>query len=342
MGKPTIGCILGLVLLSLTGPTSLDAKIRIKYEEARSHQLIEVQGLLIKQRVLENIATALENNRLQLLNSLTFTTAQCGAVNFFYTRNTKTITMCYEMIQYLLKQIGKDKKLQNLNSKRTVFNGAIGFLLLHEVGHALIDLYNLQIVGREEDVADQMALLDTFEAPSATPQLQDTIFIGALWLLLNIDESELSEKDFRNEHAMGKQRYYNVMCWAYGKDSIRFVDFKDQLQDRAPRCKDEYEKGLAGVKALWQPIVAQGPSTFPPFQVQVNQVYTHPSNSLFGITFDGQSLMAVLQPTGLLDMWTLDMIPQGQWNTLMVSYNQQQLPVMVMRHGYSLMARWVP
>lgn len=356
IGKPTMGWVLWLVMLSLTCPTSAAAKnqVRIEYGEASSRELIEIQRLVTRERLLEAAAEGTENWPFQLPSTITLATAQCEEMDFFYDKNTNTITLCYEMILFLGKQAEKDRaKFSNFDSLKSVFQGALVFLMVHELGHAIIDVYSLPVTGREEDVADQFALIAALEGQHQNPETAAKMLFGALWMFEKIQETGLPEDAFRNEHAMGKQRYYNIMCWAYGKDSSRFGSFKDELQARAPRCKDEYEKAVASIRSIWQPHATQGnlggssmslqqnTSSFPPFQIQVNQPYAHPSYPMFGITFDGQSLMAIQQPMGLLDFWPLSLFPEGQWNTLMVSFDRRQLPVAIKRQGSTLMAQWL-
>jgi hypothetical protein len=259
--------------------------------------------------------------------------------------------MCYEMIRYLIKQAEKDYgRASDSHKKKSAVLGAFAFLIVHEFGHALIDLFSLPAAGREEDVADQLALASILE--EQTPDVAAVALGGALWLFRKGDESEFSEEAFRNEHAISKQRYYNIMCWAYGKDSSRYGVFKDELQGRASRCKDEYQKSLIFIKSVWQPRVTQGsvgggaPSSqpltasSPTFQVTVNQVYNHPSDPMLKFGYDGEQVFVTHDRVHFpLAMLQLSSFPDGQWIPLQ-SIDQRQLPIMVQRRGHNLMARW--
>lgn len=254
--------------------------------------------------------------------------------------------MCYEMIHFLENQAEKDFG-RSSDSARLVI-GAMAFLFNHELGHAFIDLYNVPAYAREEDVADQFALL-SLEALS--PEFAEMYLSGALWLFRKSEKGELSEETFRDEHSMSRQRYYHIMCWAYGKDSSRYGSFEDKLQDRAPRCKDEYEKGLASFRAVWQQGIQRGnregdgldlqPTTgSPTFQVLVNQVYSHPSYPMFKFGFDGEMVLVMQEHVPIpLAMLQLSSFPDGQWVPLQ-SIDQRQLPIMIMRRGRNLMAQW--
>jgi hypothetical protein len=65
-------------------------------------------------------------------------------------------------------------------------------------------------------------------------------------------------KKFADEHGTPSQRFYNVLCLAYGADKVLFADFvsKGYLpQDRAEGCEDEYAQLDYAFKRLIVPSV---------------------------------------------------------------------------------------
>lgn len=351
IGEATMGCVLVVALLSLVCPMSATAKspVRIKYGEASSRELTQIQRFLEKERWLEVLAQNNEKYLTQLPpETLTLTTAQCGKrkKDFFYTPDTKTITMCYEVIQFLIKEAEKDYGRSSDSGWLVI--GAMSFLFNHELGHAFIDLYNIPAYARDEDIADQFALLSL---ETQSPEQAQRYLSGALWFFRKNEEGGFSEEILRDEHSMSRQRYYHIMCWAYGKDSSRYGSYEDKLQDRAPRCKDEYERGLASFRAVWQQGIQRrnpednglalqqttGSSTF---QVLVNQLYTHPSDPMLKFGFDGQMVLVMYEKVPIpLAMLQLASFPDGQWIPLQ-SIDQRQLPIRILRRGLNLMAQW--
>jgi hypothetical protein len=80
---------------------------------------------------------------------------KCDEENAFYDSQTKDITVCDEMITQLYNYAQKestDPKIQEEITANSLF-----FILFHELGHGYIDMYQLPITGKEEDVADQIA-----------------------------------------------------------------------------------------------------------------------------------------------------------------------------------------
>src|SRR4051794_1886913 len=77
----------------------------------------------------------------------------------FYDPSTRTITLSYAFVEYVAKlllqnfpQLAKDQN--ELGKEWAAVNG---FILVHEWAHALIDLYDIPVLGKDEDAADALA-----------------------------------------------------------------------------------------------------------------------------------------------------------------------------------------
>lgn len=308
-----------------------------------------------KNRVLEALAATFKVFILQ--NTLILTAAECGEVKAYYQPSAKTLTICYDLISNIARKAANDSNLGNLDRESRVGMGAVIFIVFHQFGHALIDLLNLPIVGREEDVADQIAAYVIMN--SGNTEVEQLAMMGAMWLFERNDDV-LSGTAFADEHSLNKQRYYNIICWAFGKDANRYAYLQGYLKgDRADRCKDEFTKMNKGIATILQfqpqpkitgkdsaPMATDGgnPSSLQatPFQVLVNQVYNHPSYPTLRFRFDGE-MVFVMHEKGPIPLAMLQVasFPDGQWVSLQ-SIDQNQLPIMVMRHGRSLTAQWLP
>jgi hypothetical protein len=132
--------------------------------------------------------------------------------------------------------------------------------LLHEVGHALIDIYSLPAVGREEDAVDQFATLTLLKSGEAGEIAAE---IAAMQYLLSHKEAKKKGQPlaFWDEHSFDKQRYYDILCLIYGKDPEKRADMvPDKLPAaRAERCPAEYEK----LDAAWDSLLAPHRKTAP-------------------------------------------------------------------------------
>ena len=123
------------------------------------------------------------------------------------------------------------------------------FIFLHEVGHALIDVYQLPITGLEENVADQFASLMlsyTYDDSTGDYSIgQDMLYDVGTWFWIS-DELYYDNPDdyvFWGTHNLDIQRFYNISCYAYGSDPQYNQDLVDEgylPEDRAYWCEEEY------------------------------------------------------------------------------------------------------
>lgn len=353
-------CILGLVLL-LACSTPLEAANRVTavYGEASSAKYNQAKIVLKQEKVLEWFASGLEENGFAA--SLTVASAQCGKPSANYSSQTKTITICYELLEMINDKVEKDYEYprDHLKMYNTV-HGALFFILWHEWGHAVIDLFGLKPTGREEDVADQIAAFFMLEA-SAEPRMRSAAFdiamVDAVLWFFESFKNTVSESSFSDEHSLNQQRYYNIICWAYGKDSTRYGYLEGRLsRERARRCRDEYIQMSESIPALSRQNtqkVAPGSGTQssppaasspPPFQPQANQIYYHPVYSGLSISVDFRMILVNGLPPprdGMPYPILLASLPENEWVQLGKA-DRLPLPIMVMRRGFDLMVQWTP
>jgi hypothetical protein len=187
---------------------------------------------------------------LVLPRSIHYLTTDCGTENAFYTPKFATIVLCYELIDSLRNMgqaLSKDMADPKAFTAEFVRDN-VRFILLHETGHALIDLLQLPAVGREEDAVDQLAtvsLLFGVGDGNAKRENARVLQLASTWFMINSSRSSPGMAHFADEHSLDAQRYYNILCIAYGRDpeEYRGLVTKGLLpQSRAARCRDESAK----------------------------------------------------------------------------------------------------
>ncbi|HPY42528.1 MAG TPA: DUF4344 domain-containing metallopeptidase, partial [Thiolinea sp.] len=133
---------------------------------------------------------------------------------------------------------------------------AVQHTLFHELAHALIAMYDLPIVGKEEDAADNLATVLLIEYLDDGAEV--AISAADLFDLEGEDVKELSEADFWDEHSLDTQRYYTTMCHIYGSDPKKYKDVKVDAgfdKERAETCSDDYELVRENWFKLLKPIM---------------------------------------------------------------------------------------
>jgi hypothetical protein len=125
----------------------------------------------------------------------------------------------------------------------------IRFILLHESGHAMIDMLDLPAVGREEDSVDQLAavlLLSHVETAENQNDIARVLQLAATWFKLNSAGAQNNDMSvYADEHALDAQRYFNLLCIVYGRDPDNFAGIVEHgmlPKERADRCPDESAK----------------------------------------------------------------------------------------------------
>lgn len=119
---------------------------------------------------------------------------------------------------------------------------ALMHTLFHELAHALIAMYELPIVGREEDAADSLATLLLIEFYEDGRDI--AISAADLFDLESADRDEFGEEDFWGEHSLDAQRYYSILCHVYGSDPEAYDHIRTDTgfsDERAELCIQEYE-----------------------------------------------------------------------------------------------------
>lgn len=109
--------------------------------------------------------------------------------------------------------------------------------LLHELGHAVIDVRNLPITGREEDAADQ------FEVWQAVSGLKDPDIVLSDAFSYELSNAAYEQTD-DDEHGSDGQRAVNMYCWLYGSEPKvwkHLVDGEPLTKYRAEQCRDEWK-----------------------------------------------------------------------------------------------------
>jgi hypothetical protein len=230
--------------------------LRLVYGRLTAADHRELADAFREERLFEDVLEGL-NESLVLPRDVEVRLEECGETNAFYDDESKSIQLCYELFEHFLEifsgnaEEGSDEDGEEAISKAVA---ALVFTFYHELGHALIDVYDLPITGREEDAVDQLAtvmLLETWEGEDS----ELAILSSAEWFDLDAAESE-DEPDMADEHSLELQRYYNLVCWIYGSDTEYFADVADDWElppARAQRCESEYRRMSSSWDALLGP-----------------------------------------------------------------------------------------
>lgn len=238
-----VACCFATAVFSVATAQSFVAK----YGQTKSAQYETLQNQLRQAKFLEQLSDAFSQGVI-FQDQLVLGTAECGTENAFYTAQHKAIVLCLELLAQVTKGIHRDfASIATHDEMNQAIAGAVVFVLMHELGHALIDLLQLPVLGREEDAADQIGAFFLLNANGAQNTLP-----GALWFFRS-KTLFYTRRHFSDEHSLGPQRQSNLACWAYGKDQAHFNHLllgSYLTKERAARCSKEYEQLDSSVRRL--------------------------------------------------------------------------------------------
>lgn len=181
---------------------------------------------------LQDIATAL-SAIFVLPRNIGMRFAECGEANAYYDPETKEISMCLELMAGMAETL--EGQFEDDDSTANALAGAFMAVVLHEAGHALVDVLEIPVTGREEDAVDQLSAWILIEADDV-----DSVRGAAATYYT---DDEVADGDFADEHSLNKQRYFNLVCWAYGSDPDNQQDLIETWElpeARAEQCATEY------------------------------------------------------------------------------------------------------
>ncbi len=232
-------------------PDGRAGRVRFEYVPPKDPAHRPAYDQLRQARVLETFAEVLGTVRLPRTLTLRFEGCD-GESNAWYDPDVHAVTFCYELVAEVAQASAGAGRYGI--SPRDATEGPVVYLLLHESAHALFDLLQVPILGREEDAADQVA---AYVLLRAGPGVARRVLAGAAWMYRH-DASQRTpdESDFADVHGLDVQRFYNVLCMAYGSDPAGFGGLVEKgylPEERAEGCAEEYRQVGRAVARLVSP-----------------------------------------------------------------------------------------
>lgn len=133
--------------------------------------------------------------------------------------------------------------------------GAVASTFFHELGHALVDAWQLPITGKEDDAVDQLSTIVLLDRTEEGGQMA---LDGALSFKLYADLDKGLEKIYWDEHSLDEQRFYDTICLVYGHDPEKYAYLvRDGTlpEERAGLCREDFPKVESSWRRLLSPYV---------------------------------------------------------------------------------------
>ena len=247
-----------VLIASAAIPASADEarpnRIHIEYVPPKNPENQRLYDALKERRALEKMQEIF--NPFRLSNDLNMRTFECGMANAWYQR--PTVTICYEYLVDILTRMPKDTP--SGISPTDAMLGQFFYVVGHEMGHAMFDFLNVPLFGRPEDAADYFAayVMLLFGKQDARRPM-----VGAAYTYRSaIQNPKVTSRlvAFSSAHGAPAQRFFNLMCLAFGADRETFGDLVKigyLPEARSRGCRVEFGELNFAFRQLIQPHVDQ-------------------------------------------------------------------------------------
>jgi hypothetical protein len=223
--------------------------LRLRYQpRKKSSAATKAHAVGANPLAIEKLMTNL-NQRLKLPFDIYVVFGDCEVPDAYYDPETHEVTLCYQLIDEYYSLFAK--KLKDTTKLDDAVKAATVATLFHELGHALVDAWQIPITGREEDAVDQLSTLVLVEATEHGEQMA---LDGALTFKLYAD-AQKGERIYWDEHSLDEQRFFDTICLVYGHDMKKYaylVMNGTLPQERALGCSEDY----ARVNRSWRRLLA--------------------------------------------------------------------------------------
>jgi hypothetical protein len=217
-------------------------RIQIDYVAPRNSDHQELYEFLQQRRALEKLQEIFSPFRLPA--DLTLRVLGCdGVSNAWYQQSV--VSVCYEYVREIYEFAPKETTASGITPADAML-GQFFYVFAHEMGHAVYDVLKIPVLGTEEDAADHFAayIMLQFGRDQAR-----RLMVGAAYAYdryLKNPTVTVPLVAFSGSHSPPAQRFFNLVCLAYGSDSTGV--FADLVllgylpSDRARRCKREFNQ----------------------------------------------------------------------------------------------------
>jgi Putative metallopeptidase len=246
--------LLVLVALALSVPAATTAsapihRFRVVYLKPRDRADVTVQSLVRLSR-LSDVMAAL-SHRFILPRDVTIVVTP-GSNGPFYAPGKSVIVFNDGFSALVLKVFSSEYPKIPQYRLGVLFASVEYFVLFHEIGHAFVHMYDLPILGKEEDAVD--AISTVFMTAFVRNGGEIALSAADLFGYLGSHHGKYGTVDFADEHSLDLQRMYDIACLVYGSDEKKWARVGAFIPaERRARCAGEWRQKEHAFQVLLRP-----------------------------------------------------------------------------------------
>jgi hypothetical protein len=215
-------------------------RMKAEYYAPTNPEHKPIYDMLREKRSLEKLQEIFSPLRLPIELKLQIGPCE-GVANAWY--NRPAVSVCYEYLHEIMKMLPSENAPIGV-TRGDAMIGQFFYVFAHEIGHAAFDVLELPVFGNEEDAADQFATYVMLQFGKDDARRLITGAAYAYERYVQNPEVSAPLAAFSDIHAPPAQRYFNMLCLAYGANEALFSDVVDRgylPKARAKNCKREYD-----------------------------------------------------------------------------------------------------
>ncbi|MFF1439808.1 DUF4344 domain-containing metallopeptidase [Streptomyces sp. NPDC058295] len=221
------------------GPSTAAPSFTVRYDQPSSPDADD--AAFVRERRLPEEAVRHVTALVRLNPPVVMTVRSCAGEGPSYDPRSREVEICYD-------EISETRRLYQ-DAGQGLSDDALSAVLLeslfHESAHAVIDVLDLAVRGKEEDFADQFAALMLLrQGAQGEGRLLD---VAETWRLSAITY-ENEDEGQQDEHSSDHQRAVDHLCYLYGAAPANHADVigADALPaGRARGCAREWRRARA-------------------------------------------------------------------------------------------------
>ena len=167
----------------------------------------------------------------------------------------REIVITYDFVMEVRERFrGEYKKEWEVYAK-----DAIEHTFYHELGHALVDLLNIPVLGKEEDAVDDFGIIMLIFTKEDGEER--AISAAELFFMEGLEVEEFSSEDLMDEHSLDDQRGYRSLSLVYGSNPEKYEDIAEDLkmdEDMRLMSQEMFEQQSINWLRLLKPYLKDG------------------------------------------------------------------------------------
>jgi len=227
-------------------------EVQVRYSSPSGKKEKEVKEWLIKNKVIEDLVDTV-NQEIKIEKELLVVVG--GGDSVHYNPQDREIIITYDFVIEVRERFkGEYKKEWEVYAK-----DAIEHTFYHELGHALVDLLNIPVLGKEEDAVDDFGIIMLIFTTEDGEER--AISAAELFFLEGLEVEEFSSEDLMDEHSLDDQRGYRSLSLVYGSNPEKHENIAKDLkmdEDMRLMSQEMFEQQSINWLRLLEPHLKDG------------------------------------------------------------------------------------